>query len=184
MAGARHDYPEESFATVRLQSGCRWEIEHRVIEEHTDTETRCAARNRDLWVGATTRVAFFGQTDEAIYVCRVPLVIVDVRDPPGAAHEATCDETQGGEARLKSVNLGRARVSIGGVPVNAYRVRVDSTLTGRSRGTGHWDYWLHPATGLWLRQERRIDTQSKSTFGDVHYQEEAAFLLRSLTPST
>lgn len=40
LAGARHDYPEESFASVRLANGCRWQIEHRVIVDVRDRAPR------------------------------------------------------------------------------------------------------------------------------------------------
>jgi hypothetical protein len=80
--------------------------------------------------------------------------------------------------------LGYGTASVGGVPVDVVRIRIDGTLTGRVRGTSVDLLTLVASTGLPVRWERSVDTIADAFGSSVRYQEQAQFDLVSLTPST
>ena len=56
---------------------------------------------------------------------------------------------------------------------------------GGHGGSGARWVTLLPQTALVLRWDRTVDTMANAAFGaDVHYQEQATFLLESLTPTS
>jgi hypothetical protein len=72
---------------------------------------------------------------------------------------------------------------VGSVRVEAVRVHLDMTMSGRATGTAALDFWLHPSSGLILKEHRVTDTQADAVFGDVRYREEVTLRLESLTPA-
>jgi hypothetical protein len=76
-------------------------------------------------------------------------------------------------------------VNVGGVPVDAVHIAIDGTFTGKATGRSHDELWLAEATGMTLRWDRMVDTMADAAFGaQVRYQEQASFVLVSLTPRT
>src|SRR5205085_9800971 len=69
FGGARHDYPKESFATVRYRGGCLWEWEHKIVQEHVETTSHCSKPSVLEFLSETVQVTFFGQTQTRTSRC-------------------------------------------------------------------------------------------------------------------
>ncbi|MBV8234559.1 MAG: hypothetical protein JO075_02545 [Acidimicrobiia bacterium] len=184
VAGASHSYPPETYATVRHLGGCQWLNENDVIKEHVDKRTLCSEPGHLLQLEQSREVTFFGKTDGGDYVCAPPETQHDTTEQVGATTVGTCTASDGSAARIEATYLGHEPVQVGGASVDAVHLHLHSTLTGRAQGTADEQFWLLPHSGLVLRWDRSVDTMADAAFGaNVHYQEQATFLLESLTPA-
>ncbi|MEY2477602.1 MAG: hypothetical protein QOG87_2917 [Actinomycetota bacterium] len=183
MGGGRHDYPERTFATVRAKGGCDWELEHRVLEEHIERRLQCSGPGQLTEKDERVDITFFGQKNTAYYRCDPPLVLAQAGDQPGAKRTGTC-RADDGQAVLTTTFVGRERLTIGGVAVDAIRVRMEGVVSGRAEGTSFSDTWAHPDTGLMLKSIRKVDTRAKAFGTTVDYREEATYELEKLEPAT
>lgn len=172
--GSRHQYPATTYAVLQHDEGCRWEVDHHVVDQHVDHITRCSQPGDELRIADASRVTFFGQTDGLTYVCDPPVSMF------GA--DATCTASDGSRSEDRATIVDRPTLVIGGVARSAVHLALDAILTGRAQGTAHNELWLDAATGLILRQVRDVDTQAHAAFGNVRYKEHAEFSLLSLTP--
>ncbi|MBW3664973.1 MAG: hypothetical protein KY469_17905 [Actinobacteria bacterium] len=165
--------------------GCGWHVEHRVIEEHTDIHDRCSTAEQVSVLARGSEVEFFGQRDGLVYRCDPPAQLLRVGADPGTTSSGSCASADGeGEARYSGVLIGLEQLTIGGQSVDTVHIRALYKLSGRANGTSTVDWWLHPETGLTVREERTVDTRARAMWGDVRYQEQATFELLSLTPAT
>lgn len=180
FGGGRHDYPDRTFAAVRRRAGCRWELEHSILEEHVDHLFYCG-RPESLSLRAfRSNIAFFGQANEATYVCDPPEALVS-RDKGARAYRCSSED---GEVRGTVSDLGRDRLRVGGRRVEAVHVLSRSTLSGRASGTSRAEVWLHPESGLLLKLVREVHSTAAAFGTTVTYDENASFLLESLSPRT
>jgi hypothetical protein len=184
LFGARHDYPERTFATVRHLGGCRWEARNDVVDEHTDFRTLCNDNDSFLQLAQERQVEFFGQRDGASMTCDPPLTLYTAGDAIGTRTATDCRDADGNNAHLTSVYLGTDELKIGGEVVKTIHVRDDGIVKGpKMDGTSMDELWLHPRTGVTLRWNRTVDTTAAAFGGArVRYTEEATFLLESLEP--
>jgi hypothetical protein len=184
VAGASHRYPEVTHAILRHTGGCGWSVEHRVLEEHVDLHDRCSATDAVSVVADGRDVEFFGQRDGLMYHCNPPArTLWDT--PVGTVSTGTCATADGdSDADYVGTFIGLETLDVGGAPVETAHVHLEFEMTGSARGTSTVDFWLHPETGLIVREERVVDTYARAVWGDVRYQEEATFHLLSLTPQT
>ena len=181
MGGARHDYPERTFATVRRQDGCRWEVRHEILKEHKERGVRCSEPGRLLDLEDSTEIVFFGQTNSSTFRCDPPQVVARVGDQPGAASTTTCRSDQD-QATITTTFVGRERLVIGGVAVEALRVVSDGVVSGRATGTSRHESWIHPDTGLLLKAVRKTSSRANAFGSTVDYREDATFELERLEP--
>lgn len=181
FADARHDYPDRTFAAVRRISGCRWELEHRILEEHVERHTYCGAPGGLSLLVWRAEITFFGQRNEAAYVCDPPEALVTRGN--GARGSFIC-RSDDGDVRETVTDLGREQIRVGDRRVDALHVRARGTVSGRARGTTRADIWIHPDSGLTLKLVREAHTTSEAFGTTVTYDEKAAFLLESLAPRT
>jgi hypothetical protein len=181
--GARHEYPSRTFATVRHLDGCLWEHRNEVIKEHVDTTVGCNQADRLLLMTQERRVEFFGTKDGALAYCKPPLPLHIRAEKVGTKVVGTCNSSDGtAEATLTRTFLGIEQMTIGGEKVSAVHIEIDSVFKGRANGTAMDELWFAEDTGAVLRWERTVDTKAKAFGTDVRYQEEATFLLESLSP--
>jgi hypothetical protein len=184
VAGAHHDYPAETYASVRHLGGCNWRNENDVIKEHVDVRTLCSAQGQLTQSMQGRHVTFFGKTDGADYVCDPPELQHDVSEAVGTTTVGVCKDSQG-SARIESTYLGHQPFNVGGTQVDTVHLHIRSSLTGRATGTEQEDFWAVAQTGLPVQWNRQIDTLADAAFGaHVRYQEQASFVLESLTPAT
>jgi hypothetical protein len=184
LAGASHQYPAETHAIVRHTGGCGWAVEHRVLEEHIDFHDRCSSDDAVSVLADGREVEFFGQRDGLTYHCDPPArTLWDTADE--TVSTGTCSTEEGdSDADYVGTFVGLESLDVGGVRVETVHVHLEFEMTGSARGTSTVDFWLHPDTGLIVREERVVDTYARAVWGDVRYQEEATFHLLSLTPQT
>jgi len=184
LAGARHDYPSQSFATVRHGSGCQWGLEHRVIQEHIETHLYCSEPDALAFLQETDQVTFFGQANTRTYRCDPPEITAHLGDGVGSSRRFTCRSDGGGQLSATVSYLGRDRVAIDGVAVSGLHVVVESQISGDVHGSSRIELWLHPQTGLALREGIYVKSRSPALGTTVDYQEKASYALEHLVPAT
>lgn len=181
MAGARHDYPSETFAAVRHLGGCRWETDHRFLEEHRERKEYCSDGSALLALGFDSYITFFGQTAESHGRCDPPQVSAHLPAEPGQRYTSTC-AGDGWTSDAVVTFVGRESVVIAGQPVEALHYTQKTTLQGSTRGESDMDVWYHPETGLPLEVNRRTRSFAQAFGGEVEYNEDVHFVLGSLDP--
>ena len=183
LLGGRHDYPERTYASLHLGSGCGWRMELQVVEEHVDEWRMCS----DPWTLVrdwhSRTITWFGITTNGYYDCGEPLV----HDRRHLAEGATtsyseCTDDNGSFADVDVTLHERMPVEVGGQAIDAVHVRIVMTSTGTTRGTTVDEYWMAAGTGMILRMERAVDATSDTQLGTVDYRERATFTLTSLVP--
>ncbi len=184
VLGARHDYPAETYATVRHTGGCGWDIHAEVVKEHVDDRTMCTGPTGVDQFTQSRQVTFFGSTDGATFTFHPPQVQFAAGDAPGTRAGVDCGDGKGTQGHLVRTTLGYATVTVGGVAVPVVKIRVGGTLTGRVRGTSLDLLTFDVASGLPVRWERSVDTMADAFGTSVRYQEHVVFDLVSLTPAT
>ena len=182
LGGGRHDYPERSYATVRAKGGCDWDFEHRVLEEHVERRLHCSAPGQVSQKNERAEITFFGQANVAEYTCDPPLVVARVGDGPGSKLNGTC-RSNDGQFTVTTTFVGRERLTVGGVAVDALHLFMESVSSGRGEGTTRNDVWLHPDTGLMLKSIRKGQTRAKAYGTTIDYREDSVFELERLDPA-
>lgn len=183
--GARHEYPDHFFATVRHLGGCRWEHRNDVIKEHVDRRVLCGEVGRLSQISQAREVEFFGQRDGGELFFVPPMLQHSTSDEPGTKSFATGKDDEGNSATTKRTFVGVEPMKVGGKSVGAIHFRLDSTFRGKQNGTAVDDLWVSPDTGMTLRWDRHTTADADTAFGaNVRYVEEASFILESLSPTT
>lgn len=179
LAGARHDYPSETFLTVQ-QEGCGEVFRWQAIEERWITWEVCDRQALEVSVVESFH-RWFGVDDAQRYECTPPASYL----PPSPGAETwtfTCQASARTEETAAEV-VGEETIVIGGGEVDALRVRFTSTLTGESTGGSVIDRWFGD-DGLLLKEVSSTASASRSAIGTVNYTEEYAITLRSLEALT
>lgn len=182
ILGAHHDYPSEVFATVRHLDGCRWEHQNQVIEEHVDTRVLCSEPGRYKQIQQIRSIEFFGQREAPVLRCEPAQVHHAITDERGAKTTAQCTDGEGTDATILRTFEGVEKLDVGGRDVSAVKVSLHSRMSGKTNGTADDHLWIHPETGMTLRWDRRVDTMATAYGAQVHYLEDASFVLKSLDP--
>jgi hypothetical protein len=178
LLGIAHDYPAETTITV-TGGGCGVLLRWSPLEGRSTTWELCPADGGWRLAGYREAHTFLGQTERTDYRC-------DPATPwlpaPGAgAATRTCRTAETVETSRLEVLSPAESMRVGGTAVEAAHVRVELTLTGRTRGTGLIEAWLLE-TGLPARLVLENDNRSASPIGDVRYTETAELELVSLEP--
>ena len=182
LGGGRHQYPERTYAAVRAKGGCDWDFEHRVLEEHVERRVQCSAPGQLTQKDERAEITFFGQANKADYRCDPPLVISRAGDGAGAKYTGACRSSEG-QFTMTTTFIGRERLTVGGVAVDAVHVLMESVTSGQGDGTSRNDYWLHADTGLMLKSVRKVQTRAKAYGSTVDYREDSSFELERLEPA-
>ena len=181
--GAKHDYPDETYATVRHLGGCRWEHTNRVIEEHVDTRVLCSDTGVLKQLDQRRDIEFFGQRDGgSMGTCDPEFVLYSAGEKPGAVRTIRCDDGEGTISTVKRTFVGAEAITIGKDRVDALRIDLDSTMTGQVDGSSTDSLWVSARDGMTLRWERTVDTLATAYGARVRYKEDATFILKDLEP--
>jgi len=184
LGNARHDYPSESFATLRHGPGCRWDFEHRVIEEHVETAHYCGLPDVLQFLSNTQKETFYGQTQSVDFTCDPPETEVRVGDDPGTKRTFACSISDGSHAVETVTYLGRDQLTVDGTAVEAFHVLIEGTESGKVNGTSRLEKWVHPVSGLLVREVVHVVSHSQAFGATVDYQEDASYKLERLDPTT
>src|SRR5258708_18470120 len=159
-------------------------MEFDVVQEHVDRRTQCGHSGALLELDQSRSVSFFGVTQASDYTFTPPQLMVAVGEVPGTTRDSFCSGSMG-TAKLRVTDLGHQTVMIGGSAVDVVRVVVDGVLSGKARGKTHDDQLVEAKTGLVVAWSRWVDSYADTSFGtNVHYTEQASFLLESMVPTT
>lgn len=180
LAGARHDYPPETYLTIQ-PGGCgtlvRWQpLGQRYDEWDYCPDGRLAGRYAYFeWFR-------FPNTDH--WDCPEP---VPVQGEPGDSWTVECyrSETSNAAAAVETVTyevLGYETLTVGGEEVETLHVRSAAVGTGGSVAEGVVDTWYLPGTHLPVRRVVVHDSVTDSRIGSVQYHEQAEIQLLSLLP--
>ena len=178
LAGARHDYPAETFVTVSA-AGCGEVLRWQAIEERWVSWEVCDRERLEV-IRVESFHRWFGVDDAQQYDCSPPATYL----PPSSGGDTwtfTCTAAERTETTLAEV-VGKETLRIGARDVAAVHVRFTSTLSGESTGGTVVDRWFG-ADGLLLKEVSSTTSASKSAIGTVNYTEEYQITLRSLEPS-
>jgi hypothetical protein len=130
VVGARHDYPERTFATVRHLGGCRWEQRNDVVKEHVDRREMCSSPRKLLQLAQAREVEFFHKRDGDSYRCDPPQLQHEVAEVPGAVSMSVCGNGKDDGARIRRTFVGRETLQVGSRAVPVLRLDFRATLTG------------------------------------------------------
>ena len=101
---------------------------------------------------------------------------------PGERSEWSCRDADTRAAQVVE-RLDDEAVEVEGRSMPARRTRWTTTFTGATKGTAVVDDWFDPATGLVLKESRRIGLEVGSPFvGRIDYVDVSDFTLLSLVP--
>ena len=89
-----------------------------------------------------------------------------------------------GGPHRRPVHLVARSPSTWGVSGHAYRYHRERTSSGAQTGSERSDVWFSAATGMPLRNERRLEVRTSTVIGEVTYTEDAEFSLSSIQPET
>ena len=184
ILGASHKYPSETYASVHRGSGCQWGMEFDVVQEHIDRRTQCSQSGSLLQLDQSRSVSFFGVTQASDYTFTPAQLMVQVGEAAGSGRDSFCSGSMG-TAKLRVTDLGHQTVMIGGQTVDIVHVVVDGVLSGKARGKTHDDQLVDAKTGMIVSWSRWVDSYADTSFGtNVHYTEQASFVLESMIPTT
>jgi hypothetical protein len=182
LAGTDHDYPAETTITV-LRAGCGVVLRWVALEERTEEWDLCLGGGGDLFgTYYESYHRFFGRDDRRRYECGESTLL-----PAGVAGGDSWGRTCDGGDRTEVVRVevvGVEPLAVGGEAVDSVHLRVatDLSATDGTTSSSQGELWLHPQTGLPLRQIDRTATTSPQVIGDVHYAEQYELVLTSLEP--
>ena len=180
LTGVTHRYPKRSTITITA-AACGVSLLWRVLDGRSTEWIYCV--NPDGWElrSQDERHTFFGRTERTTYTCeKTP--IRPAEPSVGMRWRISCS-TDGAEETGTGRVVGRERFSLTGGPVvTLLHIRKATTFTGEIRGTARHDIWFHWESGVPDKIVMVSRTTNDSPVGDVHYDEEVALFLTSLTP--
>ncbi len=180
LAGARHDYPAETYLTVQ-EGGCGQVWRWQAIEERWSSWEVCDPQAVTV-AGFDSFNRWFGVDDLQQYRCDPPAPYL----PPAADTTswtftcATEDITQETTAEV----VGLETLDIGGEDVATLHVHYTDTLTSSSTGGSETDRWFRLDDPLVVKETGSTSSASSSPIGTVNYAEEYEITLEALEPST
>jgi len=180
LGGARHPYPATTTVTV-VEVPCGVRLDWSALEGRSTTWTLCTTARADELQQLEEVHSFFGSTDQTLYSC-TGTVLRPAQAAIGETSPLRCrsqHDTQEGQVRV----VGRTQVDVGGVSVNAFRIRTTAHVTGGDRGTETVDWWLGARGELPLELVVSSETSRPvPVIGRAHYRERATLRLVSTTP--
>ena len=79
--------------------------------------------------------------------------------------------------------IGTSSINVGGRNLPALHTRLTLSFSGSESGANPTDYWVSIQDGLILRQRETVAVaQQAGPLGSVHYSEQMAIALASVTP--
>lgn len=137
----------------------------------------------DTWrlESVTDHHEFFGQVEENAYRCSGRRVLRPAEIEQGFRWTDRCRASRiAAVARGEVVSIGP--LSAAGTRVEAVRLRIRTTFTGRVTGAYVMDSWLRRSDGLLLQRTFESETRVRSAVGSVPVRELYSLRIRSLQP--
>jgi hypothetical protein len=181
-AGIFRSFPNMTNAIV-TDAKCatvRWEP----LVEHVEGQVECPAG------GGALNLASFPSSEQIAGIttnmnldCPAGTYLVPPNAAVGKRWKATC-HAPGQVVQLTGRVVGFGSVTVGGRAVPSVHTHLSMSYSGSEAGTSPSDYWVSVEDGMILRETESVDVrQSAGPLGSVHYTEQMAISLQSLTPS-
>ncbi len=153
------------------------------IDEHTEGVVVCRQPDGALVMARTTSLeSIAGISTSQVIRCPSTAYFVPPNARAGERWYAVC-HGPGQIDRLSGNVVGLTTLVVNGHSVPALHTRLNFSISGQESGTNPTDYWVSPATGLILRQTESVSvSQATGPLGSVHYREEMAITMTSLSP--
>lgn len=185
IPGGRREMPEQTPVTVQ-HTPAGYSAQVRPYEEHVDLFEYSQvgdALGYDRWYIERT---FAGQRASQDYRCPESDPTHVQAAPVGRTAHMLCtwEDRARTEGTIRLAAYEDVVLGDGTAIASAPHLVIENTTSGEVTGSTHLEVWLHPDTGLILREIRDIQSSTTSPFGRVDYREETRFELTSLTPRT
>ena len=170
-------YPAATTVAVAAR-GCGDSFTWQSSPGNTQTTVECPVPGGVRVVTESMTITSHGYSDTQTFECGTDAFVPVGSGTAGQTWHWTCTSS-GGEAASQVVRfVGRRTVTVGGVPVSADEVSVDSTLTGAEKGSITSTYWL-ASNALPVRQTGNAAV----TADGFSYRSQYTLQLTSLRPS-
>ncbi len=179
LGGATHGYPERTTMTITT-TDCGYRVRWDVFQERFDELDLCLTADGESIAASRQHREFFGITNDRTYRCDESTTIRAEPSVSGDVRSTTCWAGEA-SAGMRVTVIGPDTITVGGQPVDALKVRLESELAGDVRGQSLLDYWIDD-TGLVLRRESKVTTDADSPLGVTKYDETYTVQLVSLVP--
>lgn len=181
VAGISRSFPSATDMIV-TDSRCatlKWEP----LEQHVEGMVECPNINGALAIVATPSYEEIAGTKTWTDLrCPEGTYFVPPDPRTGERWRTTC-RSPGQNVIFAGAVVGFTSVNVGGHDVPAIHTRETLTFSGSQTGTNPNDYWVSLENGVILRQRETVDvSESTGPLGSVHYGEQMAIELTSLTP--
>jgi hypothetical protein len=181
IAGISRTFPNTSNAIV-TDASCatvKWEP----FVQHVEGQVECpAAHGALILVSLPSSEQIAGITTNMVITCPPGTYLVPPDATVGEDWSTTCHGSGQVDA-LKGTVVGFSSVKVGGKSVPSVHTRLAMSISGSESGTSPTDYWVSSTNGMILRERESVNVfQSAGPLGSVHYTEQMAISLQSLTP--
>ena len=186
VINARRSYPEQTTSTIVRGAGCAWHLRVDLLKEHTDEYDLCSTPAGVTVTGIKISISWFFISASVDLHCDPPVHELTA----GAAAAQTTSRCTGEAfghdlvANLTVLPRPSEEITIGGTAVPAARVDWALVFTGQFQGTGTYQLWLDPVSGLFLKLVRKVDAQGQTPIGKQRYIEHSTMTLARLEPAT
>ncbi len=181
IGGISRSFP--SATEMIVTDGSCATMEWEPLEQHIEGMVACPAANRALSIRSTPsyeEIAGIKTTTDIR--CPVGTYLIPPNPTVGERWRTTC-HSPGQNVVFAGTVIGFASVDVGGQQIPALHTRLTLSFSGSQSGTNPNDYWVSLQNGVILRQRETVDvSQSAGPLGAVHYGEQMAIALTSLTP--
>ena len=177
LTGVRHRYPKRSTIAVRA-TDCGVSLLWRVLDARSTEWIFCVTPSGWELRSQDERHTFFGRTERTTYLCENTAI----KPRLGVERWQVACSTGGATETGRGAIVGHERVAVAGTPVATVHVRKSTSFAGEIRGSARYDFWFDEASGVPVRMRMVSRTTNDSPVGDVHYAEDVALFLTSLTP--
>ncbi len=181
LAGIFRTFPNTTNAIV-TDASCatvKWEP----FLQHVEGQVECPAGPGGLrLVSFPSSEQIAGITTNMEIDCPGGTYLVPPNAAVGKRWTTTC-HAPGQVVEMKGSVVGFSSVIVEGMAVPSVHVRLTMSISGSESGTSPSDYWVSLTNGMILRERESVDVlQSAGPLGSVHYTEQMAIALQSLTP--
>jgi hypothetical protein len=183
IPGSRRNYPAETTVTV-TPAACGIDARWDVLQQHWELGQECYSGPVVTLASYTVDETYYGQTEDDTVHCGPGAYLRPPVTTPGTTWSFSCDSSDSHWAVTASV-VGTETVVVGGQPIPALHVHMDTRVSGAEQGDNPQDSWLAPGDAIPLRMTGTAEaTQSGGPFGNVTYDEQYSMTLESTTPDT
>jgi len=177
LGGGRHDYPAETFLSVR-PGECGTVYRWQALEERWTETYLCEEGRLDF---TTAWHKWFGVEDLSDYECDDSARLFPIGDETTWAF--MCENPGVTTVHWVYEVIGTEMVDVGGEAVETLHLVATETDIGTTVGTGTHHRWVLIDPYLVVKERVEINNTTESPVGGVDYVEQYEIVLTSLTPS-